>query len=63
MNISKMLRRLRHDELGQDLIEYSLMVGLVAVAVGATFPTTLGPAISTIFSKLDAVITHAASMG
>jgi Flp pilus assembly pilin Flp len=31
-----MLRRLRHDDSGQDLIEYALLVGLVAlVAVSA----------------------------
>ena len=63
MDIVKILRRLQRDELGQDLIEYALMVGFVAVAVGATFPQTLAPALSTIFSKLDAVVTLAASMG
>ncbi len=63
MTIIKMLRKLQRDERGQDLIEYAMIVGFVAVAVGATFPATLAPALSTIFSKLDGVVTLAASMG
>ena len=62
MDIVKILRRLQRDELGQDLIEYALMVGFVAVAVGATFPQTLAPALSTIFAKVEGVVTLAASM-
>ena len=63
MTIFNIVRTLRRDARGQDLIEYALMVGFVAVAVGATFPSTLSPAISTIFSKLETVVTLAASMG
>ncbi len=61
MTIFNILRKLHADTRGQDLIEYSLVVGFVAVAVGATFPTTLGPAISIIFSKLHAVVMQAAN--
>jgi Flp pilus assembly pilin Flp len=48
-------------EAGQDVIEYSLMVGLIAVAVAATFPTTLMPNVSTIFSKVGSSFTIAGS--
>ena len=37
---------------GQDLIEYALVAGFVAVAAGAIFPAGLMPSVSTIFSKL-----------
>jgi len=43
------------DEKGQDLIEYALMAGFVAVAAGATFPPA-ATSISTIFSKVGSVL-------
>jgi len=46
------LRRFFREHEGQDLIEYALMAGFVAVAAGAIFPTSLMPAVSTIFSQL-----------
>jgi Flp pilus assembly pilin Flp len=45
--------QLATDERGQDLIEYALLSGMVAVAAGAIFPTTVAPNISTIFSKIE----------
>jgi Flp pilus assembly pilin Flp len=54
------LRRFRTETLGQDLIEYALMAGCVAVAGGAIFPTTLMPAVSGIFSKLGSYFAIAA---
>lgn len=48
------------DERGQDLIEYALMVGFMAVAAGAVFPP-LADNISTIFSKVDSMTTNAAA--
>jgi len=55
--------RLRNDLQGQDLVEYALMAGFVAVAGGAIFPTTLMPGVSTIFSKLNTFTAAAASQG
>jgi Flp pilus assembly pilin Flp len=55
--------RLHNDLRGQDLVEYALMAGFVAVAGGAIFPTTLMPAVSVIFSKLDTFTAQAASQG
>ncbi len=55
--------RLRNETLAQDLVEYALMAAFVAVAGGATFPTTIMPAVSTIFSKLDNYFTQANNYG
>ena len=43
---------------GQDLIEYALMAGFVAVAAGAIMPG-VSTSISTIFSKVASTITLA----
>jgi pilus assembly protein Flp/PilA len=48
------------DEQGQDLIEYALMAGFVAVAAGAIMPG-VSTSISKIFSKVSSVMTAAAS--
>ncbi|MSO21348.1 MAG: hypothetical protein EXQ56_13000 [Acidobacteria bacterium] len=55
--------KLRNDIRGQDLVEYALMAGFVAVAGGVIFPATLMPGVSTIFSKLDNYFAQAASQG
>jgi pilus assembly protein Flp/PilA len=43
------------DTRGQDLIEYALMAGFVAVAAGAIMPG-VASSISTIFSKVASVM-------
>ena len=48
------------DTRGQDLIEYALMAGFVAVAAGAIMPS-VASSISTIFSKIASVMTAAAN--
>jgi len=48
------------DTRGQDLIEYALMAGFVAVAAGAVMPG-VASSISTIFSKISSVMAAAAS--
>jgi pilus assembly protein Flp/PilA len=48
------------DTRGQDLIEYALMAGFVAVAAGAIMPS-VSSSISTIFSKVSSVMSNAAS--
>ncbi len=50
------------DTRGQDLIEYALMAGFVAVAAGAIMPN-VATSISTIFSKVNSVMSQAASQG
>ena len=48
------------DTRGQDLIEYALIAGFVAVAAGAIMPG-VSSSISSIFSKVSSVMTNAAS--
>lgn len=48
------------DTKGQDLIEYALMAGFVAVAAGAIMPG-VSTSISTIFSKIASSMTQAAA--
>jgi len=48
-------RKFWRDTRGQDLIEYALMAGFVAVAAGAVMPAVSG-SISTIFSKIGSVL-------
>ena len=50
------------DTRAQDLIEYALMAGFVAVAAGAIMPG-IATSISTIFSKVAAVLSTAATQG
>ena len=55
-----MIERLRRDCAGQDLIEYALMAGFVAVSAGALLPS-VATSISTIFSNVASVVALAAS--
>jgi pilus assembly protein Flp/PilA len=50
------------DTKGQDLIEYALMAGFVAVAAGAIMPGVSNN-ISQIFSKIASSMGSAASQG
>lgn len=54
--------RILKDTKGQDLIEYALMAGFVAVAAGAIMPG-VATSISTIFSKIASVMSNAANTG
>lgn len=52
------LLKIWNDSMGQDLIEYALMAGFVAVAAGAAFPP-LADTICAIFSKVGSVLSSA----
>jgi Flp pilus assembly pilin Flp len=52
--------RIWKDNHGQDLIEYALMAGFVAVAAGAVM-SGVSISLSTIFSKVASTMTAAAS--
>jgi pilus assembly protein Flp/PilA len=54
--------RLWRDRRGQDLIEYALMAGFVAVAAGAIMPN-VATSISSIFSQIGSVLTAASTQG
>ena len=54
------LRLLVDDAKGQDLVEYALLAGFVAVAAGALLPA-ISTSISTIFSRMGSVLSAAAA--
>ena len=56
------LMRRWQETTGQDLVEYALMAGFVAVAAGALFPP-VATSISTIFSKITSLMTAANAQG
>ena len=62
LNTMLLKLRIMKDTRGQDLIEYALMAGFVAVAAGAIVPSVAAN-ISTIFSKVNSVVTGAAAQG
>jgi pilus assembly protein Flp/PilA len=62
--MQKIILKLRSlkDTRGQDLIEYTLMAGFVAVAAGAVMPG-VADSISTIFSQVAFVMSVASTQG
>lgn len=54
--------RVRADLRGQDLIEYALMAGFVAVTCGALMPA-VAASISKIFSQVASVMTKSKNQG
>ena len=56
------LRRRWQETPGQDLVEYALMAGFVAVAAGALFPP-VATSISTIYSRITCLLTEANAQG
>ena len=61
---NRLLRQARiwKNNHAQDLIEYALMAGFVAVSAGAIMPG-VSSNVSKIFSKVGSVMTAAASQG
>lgn len=61
-NLLQLVQRARlwKDSRAQDLIEYALMAGFVAVAAGAIMPGVASQ-ISVIFSKVSSALTAAGS--
>jgi Flp pilus assembly pilin Flp len=43
-------------EEGQDIVEYALLTGLIAVVVAGFLPPSLMPSVSTIFSKCASIV-------
>ncbi len=58
--IAARIRVLADDVEGQDLVEYALLAGFVAVAAGALLPG-ISASISTIFPRMGSVLTLAAA--
>ena len=51
-------RRLWNNERGQDLVEYALLAGLVAVSTGL-FAPSLSASMGTVYSKLASKLVEA----
>jgi len=62
LNVRIWIETLRADTQGQDLVEYALMAGFVAVAAGAIMPG-VATSISKIFSSVGSVLVNAKSTG
>ena len=58
----KLVSAIWKDNRGQDLIEYALMAGFVAVAAGAIMPN-VATNISAIFQKIQTQLGAAAAQG
>jgi Flp pilus assembly pilin Flp len=56
------LVKITRDNRGQDLVEYALMAGFVAVAAGAVMPG-VASSISTIYSNIASTVASAALFG
>ena len=56
--IKSLIIRLLHDKKGQDMVEYALLAGFIAVAAGAILPG-ISDDISQIFSKMGSVVSAA----
>jgi len=53
--------RLVREQKAQDMVEYALLAGFIAVAAGAVLPP-ISDQISIIFSKMGSLVSEAASV-
>jgi pilus assembly protein Flp/PilA len=60
MKLTVKLQQILKDTKGQDLIEYALMAGFVAVAAGAIMPG-VASSINVVFSKVNSIMITAAA--
>ncbi len=60
LKLQMFLANLIKDRKGQDMVEYALLAGFIAVAAGALLPGISG-SISTIFSRMASVVSAAAT--
>ena len=58
--LNLVLIRLMREVEGQDMVEYALLAGFIAVAAGALLPG-ISTSISKIFSRMASVLTNAAA--
>jgi pilus assembly protein Flp/PilA len=60
LKLAVKVQQIAKDTRGQDLIEYALMAGFVAVAAGAIMPG-VATSINLVFSKVNSIMTLAAA--
>lgn len=59
--LQRLAIRLIHDNRGQDMVEYALLAGFIAVTAGALLPP-VAVNISTIFSRMGSALVAAAAV-
>ena len=59
IKLYRLLEDLKRDERAQDMVEYALLAGFIAVAAGAVLPG-ISDQISIIFSKMASLVANAA---
>jgi len=59
--LQRLAIRLIHDDKGQDMVEYALLAGFIAVSAGALLPP-VADSISTIFSRMGSALSTAATV-
>ena len=59
LKIQQLIVRLVKDRKGQDMVEYAMLAGFIAVAAGALLPG-ISDNISIIFSRMASVVAAAA---
>ena len=57
--VERFILSLSQDEKAQDMVEYALPAGFIAVAAGAFLPP-ISESISVIFSKMTSIVSNAA---
>ena len=60
MKLYERIRLLANDDAAQDLVEYALLAGFIAVAAGAFLPN-IAAQINIIFSRMTSLLTKAAT--
>lgn len=60
LKVQQLMIRVVRDRKGQDMVEYALLAGFIAVAAGALLPN-ISDSISTIFSRMASVVSAAAA--
>lgn len=59
--LKRLAIRLIHDNKGQDMVEYALLAGFIAVSAGALLPP-VADNISIIFTRIGSVLTAASTV-
>lgn len=60
-NFRTTTRRLWRERRAQDLIEYALATGFIAVAASAFFPPAIAPLISSIMGRISGLLSQSAA--
>lgn len=56
----RFLVRIQRDERAQDLLEYALLAGFIAIASGALSPP-IASGLSVVFSKMTSIVNNSAT--